>query len=259
MIRNKLFFLIFFFICNSTYALSKLHISSIKDTKTYFLDKESMRLGNGVLGWYMSESNYSNFVLKHFHLCNGKEMKLNIQNPTHTFEKDYKNEEIYKYILSQSVPTHLSAWLDTQNIDAPYAKYGNLVCKIARPESEGELFPIAKIKIEKSNTMELIAIMSGTFSKQGRTIEGWLKTYRVDLGGKNPNGSLRWAQEKKDGHELTQVSIDCINKTYDVIRFVKYDKSQQPVASHKYKSDPETPIPGTVGATWILEICKIYN
>lgn len=259
------------------YALSKISIFSNESERIFIVDKNTSKLGRGALVWFILESNLNLTVAyRRYISCDGNIGSGVFDTLSSTLKnKDDRLEDIENKILASENQMQLNyvylqnrTEMDKKNKEILKAA-STIACKQAVPEVEGDLFPFVQTSFDKNNTATIFALMSGTFYKKSGAIEGWIKEYRVqqnilkDSEGINiklaTGESLTNKEFKNDGFNLTQVSIKCQQKTIAIIKTVAYDQYSNVNDSRKYQIEYSEPIPSSIGARWISEICKIYN
>lgn len=179
-------FLISLAICNGSYAQSKKFLTNDQLNKSYISnDAVSVRLGKGVIAWIFKIGDGFDYASQHYFSCDGRFLSdsLNVESSSALGNKE--REVALLNLIKQKQPpiTYIaeiqeyeSSELDLKNRIRLFIKE---VCANASRESKDFLFPFFQSARNKDNIFSIASIVSGTFTRKGDLVEGWIRMHEV--------------------------------------------------------------------------------
>lgn len=269
-IFNFLFFT-FLITPQETLAQSMVYIGDNKIGIKYFISnqKDSIRMGKGVIAWFITEYDDIIIASKYYFSCDGKKMSTLLN--AEVIESESRSKRLtdlkFRFINSELIPTKMAEIVEWEYGEIPEKNKTRIrikdVCSTASKEKKDFLFPYGEsIHDPTTNRTTIYALESGTFLRKGEIVEGWDKSYKIKINVKSINGeSFSIREIVNEGHTMGRVRVNCKEGKYAIIASYDYDNIGKIKSRTVFRDSEisfESAIPGSRSDAMVSTICSIY-
>lgn len=280
--KFNLFKVFSFFICIvvsiNCFAQPKKLLESDQFNRSFISnDSTSVRLGKGVIAWIFKNGDGFDYASQHYFSCDGRFLSdsLNVESSSALGIKE-REIALLKLIKQKQPPItysaeiqeYASSEIELKNKIRPFIKE---VCANASRESKDFLFPFFQSAKNKDNIFSIASIVSGTFSRKGDLVEGWIRMHEAkSKEHRLPNGEIFYFRDgspmmvsevKDKSYQMNRFSVNCKDEKVALLAMAEYDNYGQlwPSATiDPTKVIYDFPVPKTLGSATVSVFCTIY-